>query len=273
MDTLLVVAMMDPIKSFQYHCALRRQRSRGAALQSTPNKFWQSPKLRNWSSTQNSALTIVSGNYQARYVVRDFCVDVIKQLNDAAVPVLLALKAPREDSDSAIISTIDVLKYLVRQAITLSRRRNTEKGMALKCASVHDADTATKWFEILQGILADIGHLVYIVVDLELLAIHLEPSDGAVWVQQFQSMFEDFTRRGIGTKVKVVLVSCSPLPFQLTDTDRATFLVQARSQVMTTRQRKAGRAQQLSKVPFRLQEASMPPRRISGMVRSGNHMR
>ncbi|KAH7382484.1 hypothetical protein DE146DRAFT_228650 [Phaeosphaeria sp. MPI-PUGE-AT-0046c] len=172
MDTLLVVSMLDPMKSFQYHCALRRQRSRSVAMQSIPIKFWQSPKLRKWSSTQESALTIISGNYQARYVVRDFCVDVIKQLNDAAVLVLLALKAPQEDNISTLVSTIDVLKYL--------------------------------WFQILKAVLADLGQLVYIVVDLELLDRHIESRDGIIWVQQFQSMFADFTRRRSRTKVKIV---------------------------------------------------------------------
>jgi hypothetical protein len=255
METLSRVSIMDPAKLFQYHCSLRRQRSRSAAIQSIPNNFWQSPKLRIWSSTNKSALVIVSGNYQARYVMRDFCVEVIQQLHDATVPVLLALKAPQEmkaSSLSANISMMDVLEYLVRQAITARHRSQTEKSMVMRCATIHEADTEAKWFDIFEAVLAELGSLVYIVIDMDILDKHLQPTDAFLWLQQFQSVFDNFTTRGLATSVKVVLVSCSPLPFKLSSSDRSKFVVQARTQVVTARQRKAGRAKRSPQVPIRL---------------------
>jgi hypothetical protein len=255
MKTLSKVSIMDPAKSFQHHSSLRRQRAWSATIHSIPTNFVQSAKLQTWSSTQNSALAIVSGNYQARYLIYDFCVEVIQQLYDAKIPVLLALKTS-EDIDTLSspthISVVDILKYLVRQAINLRQKIQTEKGMALRCASIHEADTATKWFEIFKDVLAELGSLVYIVIDMELLDKHLQPADSFLWVQQFQGVFEDFKAQGLTTKVKVLLVSCSPLPFRLTDTDRAKFVVQARTQVVTARQRKAGRARLSTQLPFRL---------------------
>jgi hypothetical protein len=251
METLSKVSVMDPTKSFQYHCSLRRQRSRSATIHSVPNNFAQSIKLRSWSSTQDSTLAVVLGNYQARYLVRDFCVEVIQQLNEAKVHVLLALKTDTSTSP-ATISVIDVLKYLVRQAITLRQKAQTEKGMALRCATIYEADTATKWFHILEAVLAELRGLVYIIIDVELLDKNLQPADNFPWIQQFHAVFRDLKARGIAIIVKVVLVSCSPLPFQLTDTDRSNFVVQARTQVVTARQRKAGRAKLSTQLPFRL---------------------
>jgi hypothetical protein len=250
---------MDPTKVFQYHCSLRRQRSRSAAIQSIPNNFWQSPKLRTWSTTDQSALVIVSGNYQARYVMRDFCVEIIQQLHDATVPVLLALKAPQNidaSSPPSDTSIIDILKYLVRQAITARQSLPTEKSMAVKCATIHEADTEAKWFRILEALLAELGSLVYIVVDMDILNKHLQPDDGFLWVQQFQSVFDNFSTRGLATRIKVVLVSCSTLPFRMSSSDRAKFVVQARTQVVTARQRKAGKAKRSPQVPIRLKGLS-----------------
>jgi hypothetical protein len=199
--------------------------------------------------------------------VRDFCVEIIQQLHNATVPVLLALKVPQEmdeSSPSSNISIVDVLKYLVRQAITARQSLLTEKSMALRCATIHEAGSESEWFRILEAVLAELGNLVYIIVDMELLDKHLQPANGFLWVQQFQAVFENFRARGLATRIKVVLVSCSPLPFQLSDLDRSKFVVQARTQVVTARQRKAGRAKQAPQVPIRLKGLSGSPKGVGG---------
>jgi hypothetical protein len=265
---------MEPTKSFQYHCSLRRQRSRSAVIHSIPNNFWQSAKLQNWSSAPQSALIVVSGNYQSRHIMRNFCVEIIQQLHDAAVPVLLALKEPQnleKSSSNSSISIVDVFKYLVRQAMTARQTLQTEKSMALRSATIHEADTEAKWFRILEAVLAELGSLVYIVIDMDLLDKHLHPADGFLWVQRFQAVFENLTTRGHATRIKVVMVSCSPLPLQLSDADRSKFVVQAKTQVVTARQRKGGRAKQSTQVPIRLNGLSGSPNR-RGATKHSRHV-
>jgi hypothetical protein len=187
--------------------------------------------------------------------MRNFCVEIIEQLQDATVPVLLALKTPQDidaSCPSPSISIVDVMKYLVRQAITVRQSSQTEKSMALRYAMIHEADTESKWFRILESVLAELGNLVYIVIDMDILSKHLQPVDGFPWLRQFRSVFDNFTTRGLATRIKVVLVSCSPLPFVISDADRSKFVVQARTQVVTARQRKWGRAKQTPQVPIRL---------------------
>ncbi|KAI1074170.1 hypothetical protein F5B20DRAFT_466320 [Whalleya microplaca] len=85
-----------PMKTYQYHLFFRRRHAQRARPTVSTNSFWLSPKLRNWSTSHSSALAIVKGSYQSRHVVRDFCIDVIEQLQRNNVPVIWALRDPEQ---------------------------------------------------------------------------------------------------------------------------------------------------------------------------------
>ncbi|KAF2802196.1 uncharacterized protein BDZ99DRAFT_402242 [Mytilinidion resinicola] len=263
MMSLSDVSIWDPTKVYKYHHSLKQRRSHTAAVRSVPNSFWQSPKLHRWSSTDDSALSIIVGNYHARFVMRNLCIDVIEQLHDAKVPVLLAMRVPQENGSSANISSNDLLKYLVRQAIQIRHKLQTEKSMAMKCATFHGASTETEWFQVLEAVLADIGSQVYIIVDLEMLNRDLGPVDGFSWVLAFEHFFNELLVRGLSTQVKVLLVSYSSLPFQLSAADRSKFVTTAKTQLTTARQRKAGRGVRLPQLPFRLKNIPGSPAKNS----------
>lgn len=257
--------MWDPIKVYQYNCSLRRQRSRMVAVRSVANSFWRSSKLRHWSSTDNSALSIILGNFHSRFFMRNLCVDIIDQLRNAHVPVLLAMKGPQENAASTNISSNDLLKYLVRQALHTRNKLQTEKSMAVKCATFHSACTETGWFQLLEAVVADIESHVYIVVDLELLDRNLLPVGGFSWASAFENFFNKLVDRGLSTKVKVLLVSYGSLPFKLSDADRSNFVIPAKTQLTTARQRKAGRGPKSSQLSFRLKNLPSPsPKRSPG---------
>ncbi|KAH8722461.1 hypothetical protein GQ44DRAFT_828992 [Phaeosphaeriaceae sp. PMI808] len=129
----------------------------------------------------------------------------IERIN-TTVSLLHALKVPQEEeiSQPSQVSTIDILKYLVRQAINV-RRAFDEKSMALRCATFYSATSEREWFQLLESILVEYGRQIYIVIDLELLDKHLKPLENFSWIQQFQAFFSDMTARGLATKVKVIM--------------------------------------------------------------------
>jgi hypothetical protein len=158
--------------------------------------------------------------------MRNLCVDIIEQLNNAQVPTLLALKMPKSGS-SIQISTIDLLRYLVRQALQTGRDLRTEKPMSLTCATIHQATTEIEWFQVLEAALADIGSHVYIIVDLDVLDKNFCPNDGFSWVHAFQRAFEALHQRGSSTKLKVLLVGCGAPKHQLSAAEHATYVISA----------------------------------------------
>jgi len=122
----------------------------------------------------------------------------------------------------------------------------------MRCAAFHTALTETEWFHVLEGILADIGGQVYIVVDLGILDTKYDPLDKFSWVTAFEDFFNSLSARRLSTKVKVLLVSYGSLPFQLSAADYAKCVISAKSQLTTARQRKAGKGVKSSKIPFRI---------------------
>lgn len=241
------------MKIYQYHHSLRRQRSQTASVYSIPADFWQSPKLRHWSSTQDSALTIIVGNFKARSIMRNLCVDIIEQLQEAEVPVLLAMRPPQNNDIPAKVSSQELLKYLVRQAIQLRHNQQTEKTMALRCATFQCASTEREWFQILEAVVAEIHSQIYVIIDLEVLDRDLGPVDGFSWALAFEKFFNQLSLRGLATKVKVLLFSYGSLPFHLPVTDYSKFVVSAKTQITTARRKKAGKGAKTAQVPFRLQ--------------------
>lgn len=216
------------------------------------NSFWRSPKLRHWSSTGESAISVITGNFHSRFVLRDLCVDITEQLHTAKVPVLLALRVPQEKDTSANVSSNDPLKYLIRQAIRVHHELQTEKSMALGCATFHEATSESEWFQVLEGILADINSPVYILIDLDILDRSFSPIGGFSWVQAFKQSFNALEARGLATKVKVLFISYGSLPFRLSAMEHSQFVVSAKTQLITARQRTVGRGVNLPQLPFRL---------------------
>lgn len=262
----LEISIPNPKKTYEHHYSLRRQRLRNGAGLSVSNNFWQSPKMRNWSSTQESGLSIISANFQSRFIMRDLCIDIIEQLKEAQVPYLLAMKVPQPDGTAATVSASDLLRYLVKQAITIRKESQSEKSMALSCAMFNDASTEMEWFRLLEAVLADLDGIVYIVVDLELLNKNADDSNDFSWTSAFEYFFASLATRKVSTKIKVLFVSYGAHHFQLSASERAQFVVPAKTEIVTARQRKAGRGPQPQQMCFRLRNLPGSPAKRSARI-------
>jgi hypothetical protein len=258
MASLLDIPIWEPMKVYQYHYSLRRQRCHTTATHSVSDSFWKSPKLRHWSSTDESTQSLITGNFHSRPLIRNLCVDIIEQLRDSKLPVLMAMKVPQEKTTAATISSTDLLKYLVRQAVQTAHKFQTEKSMAATCATFHHASTEVEWFQLLEAVVADMGSPVYIVIDLELLDKKHSSVDGFSWLSAFESYFSKLNDRGLSTKVKVLFVSYGLLPFELSDADRSNYAISAKTQLTTARRRKTGRGSKSPQIPFRLKNLRSP---------------
>ncbi|GAP85126.1 hypothetical protein SAMD00023353_2200570 [Rosellinia necatrix] len=245
MRSLARLPMWDAAKTFQYHRSLRDRRTHNAH-RGLSARFWDSPKLARWFGAAGSEALVVAGTFQSRFCVRNFCVDVIEQLRSAGIPVLFALKVGQEMSDggssSAPLSSTDVLKYLLRQALQETKGRQTEKSMSLSCARVESAMAEEEWFQTLEAALSAFEQRVYLVIDLEILDRELRGAGGFHWLSSFLSLFEKLLDRCATTRIKVLLIGYGhEFPFPLSTDEQSKFVIQARTDVVTVRQQKLRR--------------------------------
>jgi hypothetical protein len=225
--------MWDPVKVFHYLLAARR-RTYNNPTNLMSRRFWNSPKLKRWTSSEHSDIAIVKGNFRSRHALRNSCVEIIEQLRASQVPVLLAMNVPQAESDSSDISPIDLIKYLIRQALPLRQRTQTEKCMSLSCAPFHDCHSEADWFRLLQSALIDIGRQVYLVVDLELLNREFCPEDGFPWLSAFLNFFAQLSDCRGAPHVKVLLVSYgAEIPFILSHSEYSDFVIHTKTEVVT----------------------------------------
>ena len=199
----------DPETSYRYGLL---QRNRHKSRFGHPPAFWQSPKLKLWTESHTSALVIVRGSYSLREQAKDFGVNVIEAVRSAAIPVLWVLH-DKLQSISGDITTVDVLKSLVQQAMRLNRVFQSESACAVSCVRIQSAFRESEWFDILGSALAGLP-LVYIVFNVGSLGRKvLALSDEFSWPLAFLSLFQGLASRGIRTILKLILVSYGEAQF------------------------------------------------------------
>ncbi|PVH76180.1 hypothetical protein DL98DRAFT_641965 [Cadophora sp. DSE1049] len=204
MLSILDTTLWDRTKVLHYLRAARR-RTYNNPTNCMARRFWNSPKLKRWTSSEQSDIAIVKGNFRSRHALRNSCVEIIEQLQASQVPVILAMNIPQAESDSSNISPIDLIKYLIRQALSLRQNIQTEKSMSLSCAPFHGDHSEEEWFRLLQSALIDIGRQVYLIVDLELLNREFCPRDGFPWLSAFLDFFAQLSNCKGAPLAKVLL--------------------------------------------------------------------
>ncbi|TVY54373.1 hypothetical protein LCER1_G006832 [Lachnellula cervina] len=179
-------ALLDPIKSLQA-ALFMRSRGRQRERKGGPS-FLNTKKL--------------------RFEVKNFCSDSITLLRQKQTPVIWALKAIESDEiPGNMTSNIDLLKYLISQALHLNRTIHTDAAVTPRLKSYWEAQTESDWFKVLASVLQGIP-LLYIIVDVELLHPSLPATtEGFSWPASFRSLFAGFIERNIKTILRVALVS------------------------------------------------------------------
>lgn len=233
--------LWDPQKSLNY-LLINQKRSSQNEARKLSQGLWDFARVRRWARTKESDVSIVKGDFRSRHALRCFSVDVIEQLRAKQIPVLFALGTSQEGAAAKSLSSEDLLKYLVRQALDLRRRGQSEKSMSLNAAAFSGNLSEQEWFSLLQHLLSGLTGDVYFVVDLELLNRNFSSPSGFHWLSAFLGLFKSVAERGAQLTIKVLLVSySSELPFETSGDECPGFIVPAKKTKLAA-QRKKGRA-------------------------------
>lgn len=207
LSQLSVVALPDPIKAFQFLLFISKRRQPKSSSRETA--FWLDPKIQKWNKCKESSLVIINGTWKTRFHLQSFCANSIAILRDAKCPVIWALKALNTDNttaDQAHVSTIDMLKYIVSQAISINESIHTDAALIPPLKAHLGAKSEEDWINILASVLQGIP-FIYVILDVEVLSNTLGTLTKDFWPTAFLRMFSELSKCNIGTVVKVALVS------------------------------------------------------------------
>ncbi|KAK4061555.1 uncharacterized protein Triagg1_10264 [Trichoderma aggressivum f. europaeum] len=212
LSQLSVAVLPDPIKAFQLLLFMSKKRHPRPSIKG--EAFWLDSRIQKWNKDKDSSLVIINGTWKTRFHLQSFCAKSIAILFDAKCPVIWALKALNIDkttADQAQVSTIDLLKYIISQAISVNKSIHTDAALVPRLMAHIDAKSENDWINILASVLQGISHL-YIMIDVEVLSQNLGTLTEDFWPTAFLKMFSELSARNIGTVVKVALISYgSPL--------------------------------------------------------------
>ncbi|KAL7798743.1 hypothetical protein V8C43DRAFT_328640 [Trichoderma afarasin] len=212
LSQLSVAVLPDPIKAFQLLLFVSKKRQPKSPYKG--EAFWLDSRIQKWNKGKDSSLIIINGTWKTRFHLQSFCAKSIEILFDAKCPVIWALKTLNVDrtaADQAQVSTIDLLKYIISQAVSVNKNIHTDAALAPRLMAHIDAKSEKDWINILASVLQGIP-LLYIMIDVEILSRNLGTLTEDFWPTAFLKMFSELSARNIGTIVKVALISYgSPL--------------------------------------------------------------
>ncbi|TGJ87250.1 hypothetical protein E0Z10_g1563 [Xylaria hypoxylon] len=181
-----VLNLPEPIKAFQASLFMSKRRQAKPSNRGPP--FWLDAKVQRWNNSMESSLIMINGTRHGS---------------------ISSTSVDKTTADQ--VSTIDLLKYLVQQAIKLNENIHADAALAPRLGAHLRAQTEEDWIRVLASVLQGIP-LIYVVLDIEVLSQFLEPLAKCFWPNAFCGLFAELSARSINTVVRVVLVSYgSPL--------------------------------------------------------------
>src|SRR3569833_3394813 len=105
MVSLSEVELCDPLRVYQYHYALHRRRR--SPISQLSNRFWHSTKLRNWTRSPQSEISLIMGTFHSRLALRNNNKKNNKQQQTQQDPVLVSMRVTDDLSTTTKISSMD----------------------------------------------------------------------------------------------------------------------------------------------------------------------
>jgi hypothetical protein len=209
------LSSFDPVESYNQAVLMRNLRRRSQRVD-VPNTFWQSPLLKRFANSPQSCLILVRGTFQGRWTLRDIAVRVTEELHIKNIATLWAVNARKSDLAAKSITLIDNLRSLVAQALKLNGSQHSQKSATLCCTQLRTATTENQWFDILGAALSNFCKEMYILLELEpLMPPSGDYSQNSEIIELFDRLFRELAIRGSNLAVKVMVLTCMPLPSQL----------------------------------------------------------
>ncbi|KAJ0161402.1 hypothetical protein CTA2_6290 [Colletotrichum tanaceti] len=214
LNIIAVARLPDPMRAYQTSLFLANARRARPSARGPP--FWLQEEIQQWNAAVASSLVVVNGTKKTRFHLEWFCAQSIAVLRGSGIPVVWALKTAvpaTEDAtpDRSLLSPVDMLKYLVSQAIMANKAVHNDAALASRLKSFADARSEEAWIDLLAAALHGLRH-VYVVLDADMMsqAGRSHSSVGGGWPAVFSSLFGKLSDRDAGTVVKVILVGSGP---------------------------------------------------------------
>ena len=201
--TLISSACSVDHKSNLQASLLIRDKHRLMSNRSKCPPFWTSSEIHAWNIGQHSSSITIRTSFKNRFYIRDFCTNIIQQLRNAGIPVLWVLK-PKEQTYN---STIEVLKSLIYQALTLDTVSRTDSKLSFQLRQFLDAQLDNDYVNLLGSTLEKFG-LVYIMVE----AGAMDSASASQCREHLQELSRRLSERDAATLMKVMVLSYGPGP-------------------------------------------------------------
>lgn len=184
--------------------------------------------LSRWVSKSGSSLFIVRAGPRAEARAKEFALDVITLLQSTQYPVFWSLSHLGSDRDT--ISTTDVLKSLVFQALQCDPDVFLKNPAQLNASQFQTNHSETEWLDLLRNILSKLTKC-FVVVETEDL-FHAFRHD-IEWIKHFLALFQGLvdSAASSGNMIKVLVVSYGSAKAAIED------LPEDKSRIVTTVQR------------------------------------
>ncbi|KAI0017897.1 hypothetical protein F4780DRAFT_795578 [Xylariomycetidae sp. FL0641] len=210
MDHLAAVPLPSSDKSLQASLFMASRRWLKRSNRGPP--FWLDGRMQRWNHSRQSSLVVINGTRKLRHHLQYFSARSVSVLEEASIPVIWALKPNTiKETTADQVSTIDILKYLISQAVSINKTIQTNAALTPCLSAYRGARSEKDWINILASVLDGIP-LLYIVLDMEVLSQSLEMTTKDFWPGALLEMFSGLAARNIKTVVRVALVSYgSPL--------------------------------------------------------------
>ncbi|QYT00428.1 hypothetical protein H0G86_007511 [Trichoderma simmonsii] len=154
LSQLSVAVLPDPIKAFQLLLFVSKKRQPKRSIKG--EAFRLDSRIQKWNKSKDSSLVIINGTWKTRFHLQSFCAKSIAILFDAKCPVIWALKAPNVDkmaADQTQVTTIDLLKYIISQAISVNKSIHTDAALVPHLKTHIDVKSEEDWINILALVL------------------------------------------------------------------------------------------------------------------------
>ncbi|TQN67034.1 hypothetical protein CSHISOI_08421, partial [Colletotrichum shisoi] len=208
LNVIAVSQLSDPMKAYQTSLFLANMRRARPSTRGPP--FWLQNEIRQWNAAIASSLVVVNGTKNMRFHLQWFCAQSIAVLRESGIAVVWALNTPVTEMEDAtpdrMLSSIDMIKYLVSQVITANKSIHNEEALASRLKSFADARSEEAWIDLLAAALRGLPHL-YVVLDADIMSQASRGTSDGGWSAVFSSLFAKLSDLDAETVVKVILVS------------------------------------------------------------------
>ena len=207
MSALPHVELAEPLDAFQ-HCLFTRSKleSSPSAMSTRPSDHtWLGRELKKWTSSQTSSVSAIGTRFYSCTNLCVFYADLIEILWRSKMPVIWALKVDYSPYD---LSIIDLLKYIILQALRLNPDK-TENPMAQSYRFMYQsAVTENDWLDLLGFALSSLPFdQVCVVMDLQIINSITSPSpkEDFRWSKALANLLKKLSEHGVGGKALILV--------------------------------------------------------------------